>query len=288
MKRARAEQLVTDLLTRVATEPQWPLTLVDQVHVFGSFARGALEPHDVDLAVEFTADQQFKMDFIYDLSRGRNPFAGLKRALTGGSRGLQVQFQELQNLHRDNIATTLLWKRGEPLSAALNRLNAIEADPDAGRAMRHFMLPAFEGIDHAVPLPVRQLLSDWSHAGAVQIQQVQLPDRDVRDAHARDVIAQRWVATSPLRRAASNAVAYLEAQGAEARAIHLHGEDIDRRETPYFIGFQWRHIDSIHSCLTQWGGQLWLEVPRPATRQLTGLLITVHEGAILAKRPDCP
>lgn len=288
MKRARAEQLVTDLLMRLATDPQWPLSLVDQVHVFGSFARGALEPHDVDLAVEFTPDEQFKMDFIYDLSRGRNPFAGLKRALTGGSRGLQFQFQELQNLHRDKIATTLLWKRGESLSAALGRLNAIEADPDAGRAVRDYMLPAFEGIDRAVPLPVRQLLCDWSHAGAVQIAQVQLPDRNVRDARARDVIARRWVDTSPLRRAASDAVAYLEAQGAAARAIHLHGEDIDRRETPYFIGFQWRHVTSIHSCLTQWGGQLWLEVPRPATRQLTGLLITVQDRAVLEKRPDRP
>jgi hypothetical protein len=237
VKRSRAEQLVTDLLTRVATDPQWPLSLVNEVHIFGSFARGALEPHDVDVAVEFTTDQQYTAEFVYALSRGRNPFAPLRRALTGGSRGLQLQFQELENLHRDRIATVRLWKRGETLPTALQRLRSIKADAQAGRAEREYMLSAFEGIDRWVPLPVRQLLSDWTHARAVTVQQVQLPDQSVRDAHAREGIARRWVATSPLRRAATNAVAYLETQAAEPRAIHLHGADIDQRDTPHSMSF---------------------------------------------------
>ena len=289
MKRSRAEQLLTDLLTRASTDQQWPISMVDEIHVFGSFARGALEPHDVDVVVEFTRDERYVAQFVQDLSHGRNPFAPLRRALAGGSRGLQFQFQELENLHRDQIATALLWKRGEPLPVALQRLRRIEADPQAGRAQREYMLPAFEGIDRWVPLPVRELLSDWVNTAAVTVQQVQLPDGDVRDTRAREVIARRWVATSPLRRAAANAVAYLEAQGAEPRAIHLHGADIDRRDTLHFVGFQWRYINSMHHCLTYWRGDQWLEVPRPTTRQpLVGLLITVSDRGLLEKRPERP
>ncbi|ROP48015.1 hypothetical protein EDD94_7746 [Streptomyces sp. PanSC9] len=36
----------------------WPLTLVDELYLFGSYARGALEPHDVDIAVDFHRDER--------------------------------------------------------------------------------------------------------------------------------------------------------------------------------------------------------------------------------------
>lgn len=57
MQGKRAIQLVTDVLERLATAIEHPLTLVDELYVFGSSARGALEPHDVDLAVEYTAEE---------------------------------------------------------------------------------------------------------------------------------------------------------------------------------------------------------------------------------------
>jgi hypothetical protein len=262
---------------------------VDEVHVFGSFARGALEPHDVDVAVEFTFDEEFAAQCAWDLSRGRDPFAGLRRALTGGSRGVQFQFQELKNLHGDGIATTLLWRRGEALPTALERLEGIKPDPQAGRAERDHMLPAFEGIDRWVPLPVRTLLADWSKAAAVQVQQVQLPDQKVRDRHARQVIDERWIPTSPLRRAGTNTVAYFETLGYRARTIHLHGQDVDERDTPHFIGFRWRYIATMHRCLTHWGGDQWLEVPHPTPHQpMTGVLLTVRDRAALEQRPDRP
>jgi hypothetical protein len=239
--------------------------------------------------VEFTPDEQYNAQCLLDLSSGRRLYTDLRRALNGGMRGLQFQFQELENLHREQIATTLLWKRWDSLFTALERLSAIKADPEAGRAARDHMLPAFEGIDRWVPLPVRHLLADWSQSGAVQVEQIELPDRDVRDRHARQVIAQRWVATSPLRRAASNAVAYLEAQGSDAHAVHLHGQDVDKPDTPYFISFQWRYAASMHNCLTRWGGLQWLEVPHPTLRQpITGILTTVRDRTVLESRPARP
>ncbi|WP_159043405.1 nucleotidyltransferase domain-containing protein [Streptomyces sp. NBRC 110028] len=48
MKRERATQLLTDMLGRLEASG-WPLDLVDEVYVFGSYARGALEPADVDV-----------------------------------------------------------------------------------------------------------------------------------------------------------------------------------------------------------------------------------------------
>jgi hypothetical protein len=65
------------------------------------------------------------------------------------------------------IETTLLWRRGENLEAALARLASIKVDPAAGRAPRDEMHPAFESIDRWVPRPVRSLLTEWAKRGAL-------------------------------------------------------------------------------------------------------------------------
>ena len=287
MQRKRAVQLVTDVLERLATATEHPLTLVDELYVFGSFARGALEPHDVDLAVEYTADDRYRRRQIWYMSRGRHSNTDLCSALAGRSRGLQLQFQELENLRADDIEPTLLWRRGEMLETALERLAAIKPDPDAGRAPRDEMHPAFEGIDRWVPLPVRSLLAIWESSGTVSLQQIDLPDTPVQDPLAADSIDERWVATNPLRRAANNASAYLETQSVSLRAVHLHGRDIANEITPHFIGLGWRYIDDIHYCLTECDGIQWLEVPRPTRRQpLQGIVITVADRDALAKLRD--
>ncbi|WP_246338980.1 nucleotidyltransferase domain-containing protein [Streptomyces lunaelactis] len=46
------------MLHRLDRDSSWPLGLVQQVWLFGSFARGAAEPHDVDVAVRFERDEQ--------------------------------------------------------------------------------------------------------------------------------------------------------------------------------------------------------------------------------------
>ena len=167
------------------------------------------------------------------------------------------------------------------------RLAAIKPDPDAGRAPRDEMHPAFEGIDRWVPLPVRSLLATWESSGAVTLQQIDLPDTPVQDPLAADSIDQRWVATSPLRRAANNASAYLETQSVSLRAVHLHGRDIANEITPHFIGLGWHYIDDIHHCLTECDGIQWLEVPRPTRRQLLqGIMITVVDRDALTKLRD--
>ena len=287
MRRERAIELVRGVLERVATATEPPLTFVDEFHVFGSFARGALDPHDVDLAVEYTGDDEYRMRQVWYMSRGRHPNTDLRAALAARSRGLQFQFKELESLHADDIATTLLWRRGDTLETALSRLAAITADPDATRAPRDEMHPAFDGIDRWVPRPARSLLTTWAAGKAVTLRQIELPNTPVKDTLAAQAIDERWLATSPLRRAANNASAFLEVQGVNLRAVHLHGRDIDDEHTPHFIGFGWRHIDAIHRCLTHFGGVQWLEVPHPTRQQpLQGITITVTDRNALTKLRD--
>lgn len=86
-----------------------------------------------------------------------------------------------------------------------------------------------------------------------------------------------------LRRAATNALAYLERIGIRPQAVHLDDRDIRDVGTPYFVGFEWRHARAVHRCLTRFGGEVWLEVPHPVRgRPLIGVRIDVLDRALLA------
>ncbi|MEU7748929.1 hypothetical protein [Nonomuraea sp. NPDC049158] len=56
MKRARAIELAESVITRLHTQrDEPPLNVVSELHVFGSFARGATEVGDLDLDFEVDA-----------------------------------------------------------------------------------------------------------------------------------------------------------------------------------------------------------------------------------------
>ncbi|MFG2721425.1 nucleotidyltransferase domain-containing protein [Streptomyces sp. NPDC048416] len=128
MKRERATTLLNDMLDRLEGGG-WPLDLVDEILVFGSYARGALNPSDVDLVVEHRRDDRLVSEFVHALSYGRDPSASMKRALKGNSRGLQIHFGERRTLEAEGFELTLLWTRGEPVDAARARLAAITPTP---------------------------------------------------------------------------------------------------------------------------------------------------------------
>ncbi|AVZ71158.1 hypothetical protein SLUN_01715 [Streptomyces lunaelactis] len=62
--------MVSEMLQRLAEGGGWPLDLVDAVYVFGSYARGALEPGDVDVAVDFRQDERMQQRTVPTSSRG--------------------------------------------------------------------------------------------------------------------------------------------------------------------------------------------------------------------------
>ena len=248
-----------------------PLNLVTGLYVFGSFARGALEPHDVDPDIEFDPDLQWGAHFAHCLAYGRDPHGPMKRALTGGKRGYELQFNFRD---RADFGMTLLWNRGETLQIALKRLRAIEPDPTAGRAEREAMLSEFEGMDHWIPLSFRETLIGAVGSGAITLERLVLSDGAVRSEDAQEHISHRWRPTSPLHRAASAVIADWERRGVDPGQGHLHGSDIRNQDTPYFAGFGLRYFAAIPRCLTEFGGREWTEVVHPTrTKPLDALRI---------------
>jgi hypothetical protein len=280
VKRERAVDLVEHVLRALDESPaEWPLSLVTELYVFGSFARGALEPHDVDLDVEFEPDWQWSTHFAGGLAYGRDPHSPMKRALTAGRRGCQFEFGYQD---RADFDMTLLWRRGDALPAALERLHSIQPDSAAGRAPRHAMLPQFEGIDQWIPRAIREVLSGAVNSGAITIDRLALADGSAASPHAREHLADRWTPPSPLHRAASAVVADWEQRGIDPGQGHLHGTDIRDKDTPYFAGFGWRYFGAIRNCLTKYGGVEWLEVVHPTrTRPLETLRIVPLDRQLL-------
>ncbi|MEV6949781.1 nucleotidyltransferase domain-containing protein [Streptomyces sp. NPDC051172] len=77
MKRERATELLHEMLDRLE-EGARPLDLVDEVYIFGSYARGALEPGDLDVAVVHHTDTAFTEDVVGAIIYGRDPMADMR------------------------------------------------------------------------------------------------------------------------------------------------------------------------------------------------------------------
>jgi hypothetical protein len=283
MKRQRAVELVEELLRNLDEQRnEWPLRLIREVNVFGSFARGALEPHDVDLSIEHDMDDEMVRKQVSLFSRGRNPTSLFRKPLLKGRRGCEVLLNQGREWADDFFYLTL-WKRGDTLEAALRRLHSIPVDETAGRAPRDAMIPEFEGLDHWLPLWLREELIDLVESGAVKLDRLRIDDAEATAPEAAAHIADRWVPTSPLFRAANAAVAHLEGRGVDAGSIHLHGMDIRDRTTPFYVGLGLRYLTSAGRCLTEEGGEEWIEVVHPTrTRPLDCLRIVPLDARKLA------
>lgn len=285
MKRERATALVEDVLRRLDAGGDWPLNLVDAVHLFGSYARGALDPHDVDLAVDFTPDERMHTFLVNAIFSGRNPHSPLRQSLAGRSRGLQFQFgaAERRRLEDDGVPMLRLWQRGDTLTQALDILHGITPDATAGRAPRDDMAEEFEGLDRVIPRPVRADLLAWRDAGHITLTRLTLPDTPLHldTPEMRWAVNRRWADHSPLRRTALAALEYLRTRGADLGEVELSGHRLPTparmagadNDTRWWITWKWQHYRAIPHCLAD--GHGWLEVPAPTrTRPLHALLLT--------------
>ncbi|MEV4038219.1 hypothetical protein [Streptomyces umbrinus] len=77
MKRDRATSLLKEILARLDAGA-WLASLVQEVHVFASYARGVLELVDADVAVTHGTDEAFTAD-----SAGGNVATSSPRPSTG-------------------------------------------------------------------------------------------------------------------------------------------------------------------------------------------------------------
>ncbi|MEV3860045.1 hypothetical protein AB0J38_37775 [Streptomyces sp. NPDC050095] len=286
MKRDRATELLCEMLTNLDGGER-PLDLVDSLHVFGSYARGALEPADVDVAVTHGTDEDFTAEVASAMFSGADPMASMKRALRGRRRGVQFQFNQNPALTDTGIELTLLWQRGDILDKALARLDALAPAPDAGRAPRDDMIEQFEGLDRWIPRPVRGRIIELLASGAIELHRVTLPDATPASPMALQAL-DRWTDDSPLRRAASAALALVEQDNPSLKAAVLQGQVIRTRDTEeelapgIWIDLGWRHFDQLVHQLRRGGG--WIEVIRPTRKQpLDAFLITVRDTSALPR-----
>ncbi|MGP2441350.1 nucleotidyltransferase domain-containing protein [Streptomyces sp. JW3] len=276
MKRERATAVLCEMLDRLE-QSAWPLNLVEEIFLFGSYIRGALEVGDVDIVVQHTADERWKRESLDAMFGGRDGYAVMRQALRGRRRGVSFQFQDRSALEEEGIELFLLWRRGEPIDLARQRLTAISPDPAAGRAPRDHVLPAYEAIADQIPRPVRIDLHRLCTSGGATVSAFPLLEAQPHSAEALTHVDERWTPHSPLRRGAAAALAHLENLGQALDHVELHGQYLDYSKTDEviecFIDLGWRYWRSANRYLDD--GQAWFEVLPATVRQpLHALYIT--------------
>ncbi|MGE4005116.1 nucleotidyltransferase domain-containing protein [Pseudonocardia sp.] len=274
MKRARATELLIEMLRRVDAGGTWQLDVIQELHLFGSYARGAVEPGDVDVVVDFDHDRsEWNQHFLESFSYGKDPHATLRMALRGRARSLSLMFGKDRH---DDIPMLLLWRRGEHVEQAIARIHAIAPDSAATRAERDAMPDYLRGVGDKLPRYLRRELVALVDDEVLDLAEIVLPERTPSATWFEEVIRHRWSATSPLRRAALAVLAHWESRDVDLAQVHLHGTDLDvySSSTPYCAGFHLRYFKAVRQCFVDHGDQEWIEVVSPTRRgPLQALLV---------------
>src|SRR6266498_1818564 len=176
VKRTEARRRIEGLLGRVVNGEGRYLQRVREILAFGSYARGALEVGDVDLAVEFdqTKDEAGRW-FATLMAGGFDHLGALRRELRGTQRALEIHFNELADLRKEGFEPRLLWRRGDSLEEAHGRLAALGPDPSAQRAARDTVHPLLADAEKLIPRPARQEFSLFLWAGWLDAKLIELP-----------------------------------------------------------------------------------------------------------------
>ncbi len=187
---------------------------VRQVWIFGSYARGALEVGDVDLAVEFdqTKDEAGRW-FATRLAGGFDHLGALTRELRGNQRAVEIYFNDIDDLRKEGFEPLLLWRRGDSLDQARARLAAFAPDASAQRAARDTVHPLLADVEKLIPRPARQEFSLYMWAGWLEAKLVELPPQQAASALTRRRFAEQWSESNPRFRAAHAVASYLEREG---------------------------------------------------------------------------
>jgi hypothetical protein len=214
VKRTEATRRIERLLELVAGGDGRYVPRVREVWIFGSYARGAVEVGDVDLAIEFdqTKDEAGRW-FATALAGGFDQLAALRRELRGNQRVLELHLNDLDELRKEGFDPQLLWERGDSFEAARGRLHALAPDADAGRASRDTVHPLLAEVEKLVPRPARQEFSLFMWAGWFDTKLVDLPAREAKNPVTRRRFRQQWSVSNPRFRAAHAVASYLEEEG---------------------------------------------------------------------------
>ena len=255
--------------------------LVTSVDVFGSYARGAPDPGDVDINIEYDRQAALDMFGFQEWLQGRTHSA-IKAALVGRTRKIQMAFEmRLSPRSYQGVTLVPLWQTDDSFATASRRLHAITVDPAAGRAPREHTLPELEGLDPYLPVYMRAHIRRAVEAGAIGIERLTLPDRRVHDRRTADYLDDRWQPGRPLKRAGHAIASYFEDRGIDPGTVHLHGRDVRDETTQYFAGFAGRYLRLVPAYISNHKALEHLEIPAPPTmtKPLTAL-------RFIALKPD--
>ena len=209
--------------------------------------------------------------------RGQSP------SLRGSSRSVSLTLFEEGRY--DDVPMMVLWRRGEPLEAAISRLESIKPDAAAGKAERIAMTAAFVGLDKHLALFIREELLELEAAGAIRMRQIELPDADESDLELTPdaryfQLEHRWGPDSPLRRAAVNALRHIQEVRRSLGSVDLHGRRMSRSAaSSVFVDLKLRYFSSLLRYFAD-GCEEWIEVVHPRRKgRLLGLVIQPGESA---------
>src|SRR6266545_453041 len=203
MRRFEATKRIGGLVERLVDGEGRYLPRVREVWIFGSYARGAREVGDVDLAVEFdqTRDEAGRW-FATRLAGGFDHLGALRRELRGNQRALEIHFHELDDLRKEGFEPQLLWRRGDSLEEATARLAALAPDASAQRAARDTVHPLLADVETLIPRPARQEFSLFMWAGWLDTKLVELPPKQAANPVTRRRFAEQWSESNLRLRAA--------------------------------------------------------------------------------------
>ncbi|HEX3359515.1 MAG TPA: hypothetical protein VHS74_00850 [Solirubrobacterales bacterium] len=174
MKREAGTQRLEELLTNVAAEGRHA-RMADEIWLFASYARGAQAPGDLDLEIIITPDEKYQRDEVQAFFGHRHPGIDFLRELRGRRRGFEIGISRSSEI--DFPEKTLLYRRGDDLQQAMDRLHAIPIDPGAASAERDPVVPELEGLDKELTRSERAELSALSSADWLEIERLTLEVR---------------------------------------------------------------------------------------------------------------
>lgn len=269
MRRDRATAILDEMLQRVCSATHDPaLPLVAKIDLFGSYARGALDPGDIDLNVILNRDVVDKMFDFNDIMAAAH-WKMVKRFLVGRRPFVNMLFERPETLisSMPTIQLLHLWSRGDDLATARERLHAICEDPSAGWAPRDHTLPVFTDADKWMPVKARILLKKGVEVGALAINRIDLPDAAVLHPFAAAEVDGRWKPGRPIHRAAQAVLAHYERQGVDPCTVRLHGQMIGAKPSRHSAGFKCMTVWQLPCWFAESGGLEHIEIPYLTMKQ---------------------
>lgn len=283
MKREAAETRLREVLEKAHSG--FPLaSSITEIWVFGSYAKGSLEPRDIDLEVIVERDDQYETQRLAALSNRevRSPQLEIWNALFGKRRCFHVHLDD-GRLYED-LGHRLLYRRGDDLETSMERLNQIKADPSATRKERTLPpLKALDGRVSAGELTEISALVDakWVKAKAIT---VTFPERD-GDEWIPSRLASVYKEGSPLLRAATAGIFELLEHGVASERIAVMGTPAfsrgpcpDRVSMTYEVGWSASVMDSAIAFIADDDSRQYLYLVRPRANGDTTPAI-LFEGA---------